>query len=273
MTSLAVDRLISGERGFNIILDDDRDPRDMQTKIIGIDCATHPSRVGVALGLVNQQTAKLLQVEVGGRDSSIVKIIVNWINESKLVLLALDAPLGWPASLGEALVSHTAGQPIAAKPDELFRRVTDHIVKEKIGKQTLDVGADRIARTAYAALILLQELREITGHMIPLAWHSRLEHSVAAIEVYPAGTLRAYGLPASGYKKEDRRHVRHAIISGIRRHIQLPDDLSILYDNSDVLDAAICVLAATDFLSGNVISPTNQKTAQKEGWIWVRRPQ
>jgi len=70
MTSLAVDRLISGERGFNIILDDDRDPHDMQTKIIGIDCATHPSRVGVALGLVNQQTAKLLQVEVGGRDSS-----------------------------------------------------------------------------------------------------------------------------------------------------------------------------------------------------------
>ena len=61
---------LRGKGFFNIILDDDRDPRDMQTKIIGIDCATHPSRVGVALGLVNQQTAKLLQVEVGGRDSS-----------------------------------------------------------------------------------------------------------------------------------------------------------------------------------------------------------
>ena len=43
------------------------------------------------------------------------------------------------------------------------------VVRDRIGKQSLDVGADRIARTAHAALQLLHELRGRLGKPIPLA--------------------------------------------------------------------------------------------------------
>ncbi len=84
--------------------------------------------------------------------------------------LALDAPLGWPAVLGETLGPHIAGESLDGTPNELFRRQTDHFIKAVIGRQPLDVGADRIARTAHAALGLLEQLRQLTGQPVPLAW-------------------------------------------------------------------------------------------------------
>ncbi len=80
------------------------------------------------------------------------------------------------------------------------RKGTDRFIKAEIGKQPLDVGADPIAPTAVAALRLVAEIRKLTGHPIALAW-SREVTGPAAIEVYPAATLPAHGLPASGYKK------------------------------------------------------------------------
>lgn len=81
----------------------------------------------------------------------------------------------------------------------------------------LDVGADRIARTATAALSLLAQIRVLTKQAIPLAWSPEIaKHS--AIEVYPAGTLTAYGLPNGGYKDKSAEHrrVREQIIRGYR---------------------------------------------------------
>ena len=120
------------------------------------------------------------------------------------------------------------------------------------------------------AVGLLQQLRELTGQAIPLAWQSKLEHPLAAIEVYPAGTLRAHGLPDAGYKEADRVEARGRIISGLREHLELPADTSMLLGDADVLDAAVCVLAAQDFLSVPVIQPESPQEARKEGWIWVR---
>jgi hypothetical protein len=55
-------------------------------------------------------------------------------------------------------------------------------IKEKIGKQSLDVGADRIARTAYSALELLDRLRQMLGHDIKLAWEPT-NKGISLIEV------------------------------------------------------------------------------------------
>jgi len=43
--------------------------------------------------------------------------------------------------------------------------------------------------------------------------------------------------------------------------------------NADVLDAAVCVLAAGDFLLGRAMAPENRSQAEREGWIWVRAPE
>ena len=46
----------------------------------------------------------------------------------------------------------------------------------------------------------------------------------------------------------------------------------VMLQNADVLDAALCVVAALDFLSGEGMPPDEPKVARREGWIWVRRP-
>jgi hypothetical protein len=61
---------------------------------------------------------------------------------------AIDAPLGWPKPLAETLIDHRAGLPIETPANAMFRRTTDLFIQRKLKKTPLDVGADRIARTA-----------------------------------------------------------------------------------------------------------------------------
>jgi hypothetical protein len=131
--------------------------------------------------------------------------------------------------------------------NHLFRRLTDQFIKSKIGKQLLDVGADRIARTAHAALTLLDEIRIKIGEVIPLAWETGLQAGIFAIEVYPAATLIAHDISIPGYKRKENREARKTLLSDLRKRIDLPPDISLMENNDDALDAAICVLAGSDF--------------------------
>jgi hypothetical protein len=81
---------------------------------------------------------------------------------------------------------------LGKEPNELFRRATDDDIKLRLGKRPLDVGADRIARTAAAALKLLDRLRRETGRPIPLAWTPDEDPTWRAIEVYPVATRIAH---------------------------------------------------------------------------------
>ncbi len=241
------------------------------TTIVGVDCATDSRKVGLALARVDGAKASLLAAECGSQSPSMAGRIAEWMGEESDVLLALDAPLGWPLDLGSTLAGHSAGEVVAGDPNRLFRRQTDRAVHAAIGKLPLDVGADRIARTAVAALRLLDELRSRTGREIPLAWKSELSEP-AAIEVYPAGTLVARGLRSSGYKEPSQTERRREILQVVSERIELRVERRLMLENADVLDSALCVLAALDFLSGDVIPPDEPEIARREGWIWVRRP-
>ncbi len=227
--------------------------------------------MGLALGHVAGREV-WLETAVHGRGVSIVDTICNWIAGSASTLIALDAPLGWPVALRRTLSLHQAGTHIQVEPDLMFRRQTDRVVKQEIGKQSLDVGADRIARTALAALALLEALRRQIGKPIPLAWKPALETDVCAIEVYPAATLKAWQMTASGYKDKDGQAQRRSLLGQLEHQLRLPVERSILVQSDDALDAAICVLAGADFLGGTVVQPTDFVVAEQEGWIWVHRP-
>jgi predicted RNase H-like nuclease len=244
----------------------------MKITIIGIDCATDPKRVGLACGYVENQQAKVVDVKVGSSKESNLDLIRSWLDRTTTTLIALDAPLGWPKKLGETLVTHRAGEKVEVDPNDLFRRNTDKFVKCKIGKQPLDVGADRIARTARAALELLGNIRKDTDPPIPLAWQPPTQPGIYAIEVYPAATLKALGIEVPGYKQKDNRQGRQRLLHLLEAQIGLPDDTSQMADNDNVLDAAVCVLAGVDFLSGKAMGPNeSEKTCvAQEGWIWVR---
>jgi hypothetical protein len=237
--------------------------------LIGIDCACQPENIGIARGEWHDGQTTVSDVLCGKGLPSVAKHVAGWVQASGHCLLALDAPLGWPSAMGDALHTHVAGGHIATSPDLIFRRDTDRNIKTRLGKTPLDVGADRIARTAHAALSLLYDVRRITGLPIPLIWESGEMTTPGAIEVYPAGTLLAHGMPASGYKKPTQRPVRAEMIARLANVLTLPDDHEPMLNDADCLDAVLCILSAVDFLAGAAVPPTDVKTAKKEGWIWV----
>jgi hypothetical protein len=246
----------------------------VKTTIVGIDCATDPSKVGVALGEVTDSgRPKLWEAAVANRGDSIAEIVSRWTRAIGGVLLALDAPLGWPRAMGEVLPSHRAGDPIDMEANQLFRRTTDRVVKEHLGRTPLDVGADRIARTALATLDLLRDLRNRTGFPIRLAWQPKIDQVLAAIEVYPAATLQVRGMTSSGYKRKSDRAKRDDMLEPLSEHIDLPPDLEAMVDNADAFDAAICVLAGADFVRGVCVPPDDLAVAKREGWIWFKPPE
>ena len=238
--------------------------------LIGIDCATDPRKVGLALAKCARGVTTLLDVRLGSPAALPEDVVAGWIAaHAGPVLLALDAPLGWPAPLGAALVTHHAGAPLDADAHMLFRRETDRFVKRVLGKQSLDVGADRIARTAHAALGLIDRVGTALHQTVPRAW---TPHGVGvrAIEVYPAATLRAYGLDAAGYKQADNVAARARLVDALGAHFTIEVSRDVLAATDHAIDAAVCVLAGHDFLSGTAMPPENPGLATVEGWIWVR---
>lgn len=242
-----------------------------EVKIVGIDCAVQPKKMGIAVGLLSSGSIKVESIQHGL--SNPTQFIADAMQMSIPVLLALDAPLGWPAPMGEELADHYAADRVSVPPNMIFRRDTDRFVKKTIGKQSLDVGADRIARTAWSAVNLLAEVRRLTGSNIPLAWSSGMIHESSCIEVYPAATLEAQGLSSRGYKGNKPVHCesRKNLFAKLNVTLELADYLKrTAVSNDDAFDSLICLLAAVDFLEGKAMRPENIDTARKEGWIWVR---
>jgi hypothetical protein len=238
--------------------------------LIGVDCATDPRKVGLACAEWDGEAVRIIQTTAAGTHDRPVDIVARWLPARGACLLALDAPLGWPEPFGRRLAAHRAGDPLP-EPDRLFfRREADRFIASKTGRRPLDVGAERIAHTALAALRLLAELGDRTGEIPPLAWDPRSLRRVSAIEVYPAATLRMCGLPHAGYKEDVKAALRREILAGLGRLVTLPGDLSAAVGDADVLDAMVCCLAGGDFLSGRAMPPEDLDLARKEGWIWVR---
>ncbi len=244
-----------------------------RTTIIGIDAATQPKKIGLARGHLDGDDLVVTDVVLGSAVTSVAETVASWIGPGP-TLLAIDAPLGWPAPLAQGLSGHRAGQVLDGDGHDLFRRVTDRFVHATVGKMPLDVGADRIARTAHMALRLLGEVRARTGFDIPLAWSPNID-GVAAVEVYPAATLRCHKATCTGYKGNDAgpRDYRATILSALRDDWKLEVDDRLLAGCDDLLDAAVCLLAGADFLRGKCIAPgkEQQEAAEVEGWIWIRR--
>jgi predicted nuclease with RNAse H fold len=227
------------------------------TAVIGIDCATQPSSTGLVYARARAGRVSVLAATLGSPRQRPAQTIAGWLANEPAALLALDAPLGWPQSIGPALMGHAAGEQLTATPNALFRRATDDAIAERLHKRPLDVGADRIARTAHAALALLGELRQLTGQSIPLAWAPLTGPGIQAIEVYPAATRRGRRVP-------DGR----GSLAGLEGEILVPAEVAVP-DSVDVRDAMVCALAGADFLAGRAYPPTDVVLAKKEGWIWV----
>lgn len=232
------------------------------TRVIGIDCAVQPEKTGLVLAEVDGAVVHVRAVQTG-KGIDVASLVADWLANTDSALLALDAPLGWPAPLGDWLATHAAGGSASARAaNDLFRRVTDRHIHAMLGKLPLEVGADRIARTAHAALTLLDAVRTRTGLPIPLAWTPGEVTGVQAIEVYPAATRRAHCA--------DR--TRGALAGFETRLRFVAPAVEPAADETDQRDALLCAVAGADFLRGAVMWPTDAAAARREGWIWAAAP-
>jgi hypothetical protein len=244
----------------------------VKTIIVGVDCATEAKKIGLAKGLFSNGQLQIVDAGCGGSRERLLSLLADWIRTESRVLLALDALLGWPIALGKSLVTHTAGTPLSGTAESLFRRETDRLVTEHCRKRPLDVGADRIARTAHAALKLLGELAEIIAQAIPLAWETDFSSAWLQSRFTPQQPSWGSGIRCSQYKKPEHVHVRRDMISKLSEHIDISIDSSVLVHDANVLDAVICGLAGADFLRGDALHPFNPTLAKNEGWIWAKMP-
>jgi predicted RNase H-like nuclease len=242
----------------------------MTDSIIGVDCATQPTRTGLARAVraLDRYTVVELMVCDGARDP--VEVVADWLEPEGTALLAMDAPLGWPVSLGRKLAQHDAGQPITVPTEVLFRRLTDRVVARRTGKTPLEVGADRIARTAHSALLFLDQLRKALEEPIPLAWETPLQQRIEAIEVYPAATMLARGGSLRGYKKAESVGARAALLEALTASCDCGSVKDVALHSHDCLDAVACVVGGLDFLEGAAVGPGDPEVARREGWIWFR---
>ena len=197
----------------------------MPTTVVGIDYSTNPRKVGLAATVFGGGEITLSEARVGGTEDGIVEFVLRQTTTGKKTLIAMDSPLGWPLGLGKGLMAHRAGQPLKLDSDLLFRRKTDHFVQCTIGQRSLDIGADRIARTARWSLGLLERLRMRLGKDIPLAWSSEFKSDVAVIEVYPAATLKTYDIRNQGYKTPRDTKERREIIWGLAHQLHLGSEV------------------------------------------------
>ena len=240
------------------------------TAIIGIDCAVSEKNIGLACGIYGQPSS--LQYLVPGKKDHVIPQIVEWCQQSDAALLTMDAPLGWPVNMGDELTHHEAGQPIKTKRNEFFNRETDKAIHRRYGKKPLEVGSNLIARTAHAALEMLDTLRDELHHDIPVRWSPSFRRGeFGAIEVYPAATVIAHGLGKGNYHSDKNLDRRDHIMRYLQKTLNFECEDEVLRTNPHVLDAALCVLAGQDFLDGTVVPPIHHEPVQQEVWIWVKK--
>ena len=80
----------------------------------------------VLVNLSPYQNANLSLCMIKARSTPLIRA---WYPQTTSnVLIAMDAPLGWPQALGRDLYSLEAGKLIQADPNQLIRRSTDKLV-------------------------------------------------------------------------------------------------------------------------------------------------
>lgn len=171
--------------------------------------------------------------------------------------VGIDAPLGWPDKFAKAVSEWRFDNWNKEARDGLPFRLTDRIVRKRIGKWPLSVSSDLIALPAMRAMAQLRrnDVRDKHGG------------DKAFYEDYPAGSLKIWGIYKRGYKKSIE--ARRRMLSALRTDfplIQIPDEYS---NNDDNLDSLVAAITVEQAVRGITLAPTASQLglAKTEGWI------
>ena len=231
-----------------------------------MDLAAEPA--GTALAVVDWGTdgATVTEVVRGAADGVILAAL------ARAGKAGIDCPLGWPSAFVSFVRDHQAGHVtipggLAGKAwrRQLAWRVTDEVVRAETGLIPLSVAADRIGHAAMRCAGLLAQLAR-QGQPA-----DRCGRGVLA-EVYPAASLKRWGLPYRRYKNSRNPQALEALVGDLLAAapwMDLGPWESLCRASHDATDAVIAALTARAAQKDLVTWPDErqQAAARSEGWI------
>jgi predicted nuclease with RNAse H fold len=236
------------------------------SRFVGVDLAATPQKTGVCV-LEGSTVVSIL------RGSTSEGTHPDWITPycAGADVVAVDVPFGWPKPFTEALAGYLVGDRMGLDKNRYRLRKTDFWIKENFPPlNPISVSTDKIGVTAIVGTLLLNAL---SSDFALSPTESQADRSV--IEVYPAVSLLAWGLPFRGYKNgEEASRMRRAILRKLQHEFGL--DLAerqseVLAASEHCLDALIAALTAQEYARGAVFAPEDPQddTLKTEGWIWA----
>jgi predicted nuclease with RNAse H fold len=208
---------------------------------VGVDLATEPAKTAMAVLRWSATGAAVQSLVLDVDDAAITNAATHADK------LGIDCPLGWPDDFLVFLQEHHAGHVVAPQEvagrdwrRKLAYRATDRAVRERTGLTPLSVAADRIGLTAMRAAGILSRLAA-EGRPVDRAGNG------IVVEVYPAASLRCWGLPFRAYKGRKRRAAREALIDALLKRtpwLDLGAYVDLCADSDDALDAVIAALTS-----------------------------
>jgi predicted nuclease with RNAse H fold len=234
----------------------------------GIDLAARPKRTAlVTMGWA--RTRAVIRDVICPADDDVILGAIE-----RAAKTGIDCPFGWPNAFVEFVTAHRTGH-IAIPQDnrgddwrrKLTMRQTDAFVQNTLHAVPLSVSADKIAHVAFRCAVLLARL-DAAGR--------RVDRSGAGpvVEVYPAASLRRWGLYRPGYKDPDKPEVLNCLTDDLLTAAPWLDcgpHEETIRRSHDVFDAVIAALTARAADQGLTFPPSgdDQAAADAEGWIAV----
>jgi predicted nuclease with RNAse H fold len=235
---------------------------------VGVDLAAGAKGTAVTLVEWDAGQATVTSVRRRADDGVILDAM------AKADKVGIDCPLGWPDDFVAFISSHHQHHPVPVPPSypanrwkrRLTMRLTDQVVQDEAGLTPLSVSADLIGHAALRCACLLAEAGR-RGHAV-----DRVGDGVAA-EVYPAASLRVWGLAHGGYKQRGSGQALGDLVDMLMRDapwLHLGAAEGICRESHDAFDAVIAALtarAAALGLTRRPQTPQEAAAATTEGWI------
>jgi predicted nuclease with RNAse H fold len=163
-------------------------------KTLGVDLAAAAKKTAVAVIEWSRGSARLVHLGLDVQDQEIVSLF------GTSDMTGVDCPVGWPDALIPFLAGHLAfdAGPVLDYDGIEGRRLlayrdTDRYVTRRTGLIPLSVSADRLAHPAMRCAVIQAKIAALHGPQLR-------DGSGRLAEVYPAASLKLWGLNARGYK-------------------------------------------------------------------------
>lgn len=239
---------------------------------VGVDLAAEPAGTAVARVEWRAGRAIVRHIAWGADDSAILAAL------AEADKVGIDCPLGWPDAFVAFVTAHQGGLvDIPWDIDQrgwrrpLTMRLTDLAVREQTRLTPLSVSADRIGHVAMRCACRLAQFAQ-QGQAVERSGTGKVA------EVYPAASLKMWGLPYRGYKRPVDSQALAELVDALTRSapwLELGDAEFTCRSRHDAIDAVIAALtarAAERNLTVCPRTPQEASAARTEGWIALPVP-